>query len=371
MIVRRLFGSFFSDEKNRQNITPENQKTLAKKAEHFPFDFDRWYANLHEYSFPSILLSIKPATARAMVHFYQHYYQHRNVLTREDVAELRHLHDEIQAKMNKMLRGGQSQGGVFVRMSNRSPKDGIPLFIDGKSVNDVYQSIIADDANTDLNEKMTKLCSAQMKFLFCQNSDQVMNLLLTSERVYADLNLALDCHDIKSNDEWSTSVVLREWQSDLREEFEFRVFVHEGRVTAVSQYNPYCTFPELTALLNDPRQTQELLDKISAYVNDVHRLVKHDSYIIDIAVFRDKIQIVELNPFAQSTGPCLFSWRKDEQILLGKTGKPEIRVRSAPVENLKAIIDNMVANEEAAAAEKREPYNIVLDNVSRQFNKTR
>jgi hypothetical protein len=41
-------------------------------------------------------------------------------------------------------------------------------------------------------------------------------------------------------------VVFREWNYNLNSEYEYRGFVHEGRLNALSQYNGYLYLPELS-----------------------------------------------------------------------------------------------------------------------------
>ena len=40
-----------------------------------------------------------------------------------------------------------------------------------------------------------------------------------------------------------------------------------------------------------------------------------ESYIIDFIVTSDVVRIVELNPFSETTGACLFDWKKDKKVI--------------------------------------------------------
>jgi hypothetical protein len=72
----------------------------------------------------------------------------------------------------------------------------------------------------------------------------------------------------------------------------------------------------------------------------VHRL--YDTYVIDIAILdaessvsgQARAVVIELNPFAPSTGPSLFDWEVDsKQLKAGQT--VELRLRQTEVPNVR------------------------------------
>lgn len=332
---------------------PISSKKLSKKAVHLPFDFDQWYDQLKAHTFKSSILTVDPDTANAMVHFYQTRFLEKDSLTDHDIELLNTLKNQIAAEMTTLMQ--ESSSGIFVRMSDRSPKDGTPLRLTGPSLLDTYRSILKNDAGLNANEQMVAMTDAQMKFLLCLDSDQVMNLLLSSERVYSDLLLALDCHAADPNDYWNTSVILREWQPALRQDMEFRVFVANGKVSAISQYNNYCQFDSLTSLSKE--ELQNLSDRIIDYVSHLHPIIDKNSYILDIAVINENIAVIELNPFDNTTGSCLYSWKTDHDLLHGlKDEKVVIKIRETPMENIQTLVNNTLTNEIESNREMEEPY---------------
>jgi len=58
-----------------------------------------------------------------------------------------------------------------------------------------------------------------------------MELLLTSERIYDDLNNALMSYhkSSQSSDQWRVCIAFRQWERRVRE--EFRCFVYDGNLT--------------------------------------------------------------------------------------------------------------------------------------------
>jgi hypothetical protein len=63
---------------------------------------------------------------------------------------------------------------------------------------------------------------------------------------------------------------------------------------------------------------QEIKDRlVKFFESTVKENISQSSYIIDFFVGKEKIYIIELNPFHSGAGPGLFSWSKDRQILFG------------------------------------------------------
>jgi hypothetical protein len=179
-----------------------------------------------------------------------------------------------------------------------------------------------------------------LKQTIFRNKDDVFNLLLTSERVYTDLIEAVDAHVLLENDQWATSIILRRWLDNLWQHAEFRVFVYQRRVVAISQYNHLCRFKQLSD--NASRDTElQLIALIQPFVEKTVMpkldAEKFDNAIVDVALLPTNMRsidddndneigslynynlepiVIELNPFATTTGPALFDWTVDKDILM-------------------------------------------------------
>ena len=79
---------------------------------------------------------------------------------------------------------------------------------------------------SDPHTQMTAISEAQMVVLRCTTAKHVMSLLLSSERVYRDLLLALDAAEEDPQDVWGTFLALRAWDDRIRHDWEFRCFVY-------------------------------------------------------------------------------------------------------------------------------------------------
>ena len=128
------------------------------------------------------------------------------------------------------------------------------------------------------------------------------------------------------------------WHSDWNDFCEFRVFVHEGRVTCFSQYvwsrdvgwnrvNMEIVAPRIVDYCNDHVITNFTL--VNSFVVDLIVIVKnpvlsHENKISIITSDTDfTIELVELNSFGShlASGAALFHWLNDNDTIYGVEDK--------------------------------------------------
>jgi hypothetical protein len=111
---------------------------------------------------------------------------------------------------------------------------------------------------------------------------------------------------VRSLCRYTQQVVVREWSPLLRQEYEFRAFVHQNKLTAITQYNQYCYYPRQVA------ERAHILATLTEYwegsVRD--KLVEfYENYVVDFAILEGGgVVVIELNPFDKFTGGGLFVW---------------------------------------------------------------
>lgn len=112
---------------------------------------------------------------------------------------------------------------------------------------------------------------------------------------------------------------------------EVRVFVHNRKVTGISQYHWYeveyfnkFTDKQLILICNN------IIDYVEKeLVNLVCDKIGVDSLTVDILVREDlSLKLVELNSFGYwlAAGSCLFSWIEDRDKLYGKDNKVYFKI---------------------------------------------
>ena len=112
---------------------------------------------------------------------------------------------------------------------------------------------------------------------------------------------------------YGVKVALRAWEPSLRQEYEFRGFVFEGALTAISQYNDYCYLPEQVQQADHICATLERFwrERVAPAAAPLYA-----SYVVDFALLAGgEPRVIELNPFDEQTGAGLFSWERDRDAL--------------------------------------------------------
>ncbi len=258
----------------------------------------------------------------------------------------------------------------FVRLSCRSPKDGTPANF-GTKMSDlpVFEGVdinsleTADEqfANTIL-VNLFRLSNVSLKV---HSGYDALHLLCTSERIFRDLVAQMD-HGL------TTQVVLRAFDDEIAEMWEFRCFVHGRRLTAISQYNPYVAHSELQG------REDLIRGAIQPFFDEHRAAIPFDNCVMDVCIVPaaeppgpspaaaappraaagGRVVLIEFNPFDRHTGAALFDWSRDEALLCG-SGKPcAVRVRASPVPEAPALAEFMAR--ERAAEEGRAFRNAAL-----------
>lgn len=153
-----------------------------------------------------------------------------------------------------------------------------------------------------------------------------LEMLTTSERIYTDLFRSLLFLDEKlkkqKNAEMPRQQIIVRKYYETKPEFEFRAFVVNGKMTALTQYFSSVYVEEVKI------QKSQIEKQIRTCFEQVQKTLNtSENYSIDFTFGRDeKVYIIELNPFSEQTAPGLFNWRQDECILKGVGGSFEFRI---------------------------------------------
>ena len=135
---------------------------------------------------------------------------------------------------------------------------------------------------------------------------EVFESMVTSKRSHSPLGLTPE-----SRDE-ALSLYLVPWRT-IKPDLEFRVFVAQKKITAISQQDVYRRNEYL-----DEQKAPEIAQKINTYFRYYIRdqLAMLDSYVMDIALIGDSastVYFIEINAFGKdyTSGSAAFSWVED------------------------------------------------------------
>jgi len=125
------------------------------------------------------------------------------------------------------------------------------------------------------------------------------------------------------------------WRN-IHTDAEFRVFIHNNKITGISQQHLYYSNKTLTAM--DSKQADITIKKwaniiLREFDDNIKRKITHTAdYVMDIAVLNpldDSPQpyFIEMNPFGTrySSGSSLFCWLRDNEQLYGDGSVVEVR----------------------------------------------
>ena len=190
------------------------------RAENLSYDIDVWYPRVEQHTFKSTFFPLKIEEAKAILAF--HDVSWRNIstkpyLTKQEISILKELEATLDRELKKLLEtNGKTYG--FVRLCGRSPKDGEPLH--RQVIADRYQQelhrLIHEEGFLDIaNTKM--IAVTRTAYMKIQTGQEAMSLLLTSERVFAEM---IDWIQFGEPEQ----ICLRIYEDDLSMDYEFRVF---------------------------------------------------------------------------------------------------------------------------------------------------
>ncbi|CAF0783956.1 unnamed protein product [Adineta steineri] len=368
--------------KSNFNISGETyDEQLLKRSKNVYFDVEAWYEIIRSETFYTEFIPVSPAIAQAFVNFYQTRYMSRKSLNFIDIKLIQSIQNQLNLKINN---------DTFIRLSARSPKDGKPL--DSQKIRQYYtekfnelQTKYPDEYLTikgKANIQITAYYYAQFHSMKVTDEIQALNLILTSERVYYDLLEILDCEQVQDPNmkvyDWNNHIIIRRWNNFLDPSMEFRCFVYQSNLTAISQYNFFCKYYHL--------QNNEIIQQIKLTIKKywqekIHPLLnqypeKYSNYVIDIGLINQyDCIVIEMNPFELTTNPSLFNWTTDNDQLKGQGNDLEIRVRSDYYPHIEDYIEYILevnqCNEENKALSDHpgsKPYYTFLDQMETQLS---
>jgi len=278
---------------------------------------ERWYSipQLRSFTPRTVFVPLSRPTANALhAHIEMKVYCRKEKIGEEEqklVEELtQQIHDVIQNEF-----GNQA----FVKLSTRSPKDTLTAAINNR-MKEALESELAKSDGSD-NGDAIAFCAAVRNAMRVTSGEEALWLIEGSSRVQEDLMKWSECEG-----KLPLSIVVREWLP-MTPSGEFRAFIKEKKLTAVSQYCYYQYFPEVTD------QKDKLEETIKAFWESIAESIPHKNCVIDFFITDDTNYIIELNPFFSDTGGCLFSWReKKDTMVIGGQSPFEFRVLTKPTE---------------------------------------
>ncbi|XP_050418437.1 uncharacterized protein LOC126831840 isoform X1 [Patella vulgata] len=281
-----------------------------------------WQECLKEVTFPSKYCPISIEEAETFVRIFERMFKNLDAeriskidlwgnLTPEEKIVIDNLSSKLDVVLQEVIRNSK-EGCAFVKTSSRSPKDAPMAHGKFGELYKSYLSKLSEEERNCENQQIICLLKSAFEAMKVTSAREVMQLMITSERIYQDMLLALEIKD-----RYHENFVVREFVP-IDVDMEFRAFVFDLELTAIAQYN-YLVFSD--RLLKEKDVIIERLQKF--YKEEVKTRITTkfpQHFIVDFAVCKDKIWVIEINPFLVSTDSGLFSWEHERHLLEGKEG---------------------------------------------------
>jgi hypothetical protein len=136
------------------------------------------------------------------------------------------------------------------------------------------------------------------------------------ENVISSMVTSIEGHSCFRESETSCNIYLLPWK-EIPIFKEFRIFVYQNEITAISDQNLY-TVNEWLNTLDDSQIKSLLLDILNHFQKFIrNKLTFLENYVMDLAIVDDIPYFIEVNPFGKdySSGSALFHWINDFEVL--------------------------------------------------------
>lgn len=290
-----------------------------QKFDKLDWAVEGWYEAIKEFTFETRFVELPPEAVQALLRAHDARSAQRT-LEPAHATVVEQLREQVEEAIEAL------GGAAFVRISTLSPKDAVKW--QSEKLKGLLEAELEGAAAGDEDAEIIAINMACCLACRVTNGAEAMDLLIRSDRV--DRHLATRREE--EGDELSVNIVIRKWL-DFRPELEFRGFVYDRQLTAVTHYYKFCFVREAV------EKKEAIAQQIrSFYEEKLRDTIPASTYAIDFALLPDgQLIVVELNPFAPNTSPGLFDWTKDEDVLKGV--KPfEFRLLENRVENARELL---------------------------------
>ena len=214
-----------------------------------------------------------------------------------DTVDLTSVKNKIDESIAAIREVTGSECKVFVRFSSRSPKDAIYLL---EAFPTLIQEKLQELNSTDIYAKLHAFYMASTEILAISSGSEAVDLFRKSSRIVGDLEHCLEVSE-------PMNLIVREFvQFPVKN--ELRGFVYQGSLTALTQYNRTCYFPD--QLETKVEVEEKVHTFMEGFIDAMRSLL--ESFVVDIVVdTAGQVRVVEVNPFGELADSCLFSWTKD------------------------------------------------------------
>ena len=273
--------------------------------------FEAWYELFKPYTMPSLVLRLSSAETLTLLRC-QGAFQSGSEVAPSDLQSVVSLRARLDDAICTM-KGGRA----FIRSSTQSARDCI---VDSSRwLSDRFKHECTELARQavergalDENALMIAYANAVGQAMCVRRGQEALELLVQSTQIHADLDEFLDAAKAQA-------IIVRRWEPTVKPESEFRVFVHHGRVSAISQDHDALYFRSLVG------QKDALLRSICAFFSPALLKLGEglglEAYVADVSATTSSVVLIDINQWGTVTPALLFDWSMDRELLCGLGGQ--------------------------------------------------
>jgi hypothetical protein len=318
---------------------PDSKESSDTRDYFFQSGVDEWYHKIIQATFRSEFLPLTKAEAIIMIN-------HWKTVTSnsDDSHEIPSELQNLSHRIDEIIQGSfNSNEGVFVKLSTRSPKDSKTIFrkaiqqfderISAKRENDAQLR----ESSSEDNYRMVVMSEEMLNCCAVHNGHEAVTILCDSQRVAEDLMYAYE----EDEEDYSLSIVIRAWDPRVNPGCEFRGFVWDRKLNCIGQYWHSLYFPHL----QDPVIQRKIAEDCLQFFETLKDSLPVPNAMLDLAWFSPgKILLIEVNPLKEGLGSFrgstgLFDYYSDASVLQGNAPF-ELRIRSVE-ESRTSLISHM------------------------------
>ncbi len=328
------------EQRDSEGVTSASHYSSTSSAEFWNLflacSITQWPPQLLSLSFETVSLSLSAEELNAL-----------RDITQESTLPMRRRECRmtcqcIEKRLDDAIRSVTSDA-CFVKLDSHSAKDGVyfqdelsPSFL--TDLHDTFSDLVTHSPDHLSDNHLLNLFtvaflkSSQLRFAVTNGREAILQLFSSFARIPADLDRHRRHHPGES-----LPLHIRRFHT-LPPAYEFRAFVSNGCLTAISQYFYFCYFAELEGI-----DVQRIISSFFAEFVQPHLYLA--SCVIDFVLLPSPssssssssssstqgdpfaVKIIELNPFHYTTEGCMFDWGNAEDIEILLNGPLTYRYR--------------------------------------------
>lgn len=257
-------------------------------------NMENWYTLIRSVTFETRFEPIRLDDVKMFIKIYERIFRDKQEHQEDNGNWKSQLNDDerrwlvdVEGRLEE-CRARMSENGnepVFVKTSCRSAKDSPTVGEAFRTLYGQYLSQLEDEQKNSENEQIICILKAAFESLKVYKSERALEMLIRSERIYQDMLLASEVPE-----RFNQNFVIRKFVH-IDVDMEFRGFVHNRRLTALSQYN-YLIYSKR---LNENRQLvqKKIVDFFDQKVNPLLTDKFLDNYVIDFALVSSNVRLID------------------------------------------------------------------------------